>query len=135
MKVVTSDQMRTLERRAIEAGVPEDTLMENAGLAVARSIAHALDDDGHDLGQELLGRILERAGLARLRHGMGKGRGPREILASAPEASKADPWTDAGAASAPTPRIPTLGPGTAPIAGRPPALSPSCAPPPRWRNR
>ncbi len=43
MKVVTSDQMRLLERRAAEAGVPEDTLMENAGLAVARSIGHILD--------------------------------------------------------------------------------------------
>ena len=43
MKVVTSDQMRLLERRAVEAGVPEDTLMENAGLAVARSIGHILD--------------------------------------------------------------------------------------------
>ncbi len=43
MKVVTSDQMRLLERRAIESGVPEDTLMENAGLAVARSISRILD--------------------------------------------------------------------------------------------
>ena len=43
MKVVTSDQMRLLERRAIEAGVPEDALMENAGLAVARSIGRILD--------------------------------------------------------------------------------------------
>lgn len=43
MKVVTTEQMRRLERRTIEAGVSEDTLMENAGLAAARSIARVLD--------------------------------------------------------------------------------------------
>ncbi len=36
MKVVTSRQMRTLDERAAEAGVPQETLMENAGLAVAQ---------------------------------------------------------------------------------------------------
>lgn len=43
MKVVTTDQMRTLEQRAIDAGVPEEALMENAGLGVARSIAQRID--------------------------------------------------------------------------------------------
>ena len=35
--------MRLLESRAAEAGVPAESLMESAGLAVARSIAHRLD--------------------------------------------------------------------------------------------
>ncbi|MCY4447616.1 MAG: NAD(P)H-hydrate dehydratase [Chloroflexi bacterium] len=43
MKVVTSEEMRLLESRAAEAGVPAESLMESAGLAVARSIAHRLD--------------------------------------------------------------------------------------------
>ena len=37
MKVVTADQMREIEARAEAAGVSTDTLMENAGLAVART--------------------------------------------------------------------------------------------------
>ena len=36
MKIVTSDEMRDLERRSEEAGVETDALMEQAGLAVAR---------------------------------------------------------------------------------------------------
>lgn len=36
MKLVTAAQMRDLEGRAVEAGVSLDTLMENAGLAVAQ---------------------------------------------------------------------------------------------------
>lgn len=43
MKVVTSEEMRLLESRAAEAGVAAESLMESAGLAVARSIAHRLD--------------------------------------------------------------------------------------------
>ena len=43
MKVVTTEQMRFLERRAAEEGVSEDELMENAGLAVARSVSRILD--------------------------------------------------------------------------------------------
>jgi len=39
MKIVTQEEMRALEQRAVGAGVPMDTLMENAGLAVARWIA------------------------------------------------------------------------------------------------
>ena len=41
MKVVTADQMREIEARSEEAGVFTDTLMENAGLAVART-AHRM---------------------------------------------------------------------------------------------
>lgn len=42
MKIVTQEEMRALEQRAVDAGVPLDTLMENAGLAVARWIASRL---------------------------------------------------------------------------------------------
>ena len=35
MKIVTSEQMRSIEERSEQAGVSTDTLMENAGLAVA----------------------------------------------------------------------------------------------------
>ncbi len=40
MKIVTSDQMRRIEDRSEEAGVSKDTLMENAGLAIARRVRH-----------------------------------------------------------------------------------------------
>ena len=43
MKVVTVAQMRELERRAVQAGVSEDSLMETAGLAVARRITQLID--------------------------------------------------------------------------------------------
>ena len=43
MKVVTVEQMRELERRAVAAGTSEDTLMETAGLGVARAVAQVLD--------------------------------------------------------------------------------------------
>ncbi len=36
MKIVTADQMRTIEARSEQSGVSTDSLMENAGLAVAR---------------------------------------------------------------------------------------------------
>ena len=42
MKIVTSDQMRTLEQRAERAGTTTDVLMENAGLEVARSVRRVL---------------------------------------------------------------------------------------------
>ncbi len=42
MKIVTSEQMRAIEQRSEEAGVPINKLMENAGLAVARSIRREL---------------------------------------------------------------------------------------------
>ncbi len=38
MKIVTAHQMRQIEARSEAAGVSTDTLMENAGLAVARSV-------------------------------------------------------------------------------------------------
>ena len=38
MKIVTTEQMRKLERRSAEAGVTTDMLMENAGLAVAEEV-------------------------------------------------------------------------------------------------
>jgi len=38
MKVVTVEQIRDIERRAVELGVSEDSLMEAAGLSIARRI-------------------------------------------------------------------------------------------------
>ena len=43
MKVVTVEQMRALEQRAVESGIEEDALMETAGLGVARHVAQLLD--------------------------------------------------------------------------------------------
>ncbi|MCH7655910.1 MAG: NAD(P)H-hydrate dehydratase [Chloroflexi bacterium] len=43
MKVVTIEQMREMERRAVAGGINEDTLMETAGLGVARHVAQLLD--------------------------------------------------------------------------------------------
>ena len=40
MKIVTSEQMRAIEDRSEEAGVSKDTLLENAGLAIAKRIRH-----------------------------------------------------------------------------------------------
>ena len=51
MKIVTSDQMRTLEQRAERAGTSTDTLTENAGLEVARSVRRVL---GHVIGTHTL---------------------------------------------------------------------------------
>ena len=42
MKIVTSDQMRELELRSEASGVSVDTLMENAGLAVAQKVRELL---------------------------------------------------------------------------------------------
>jgi NAD(P)H-hydrate epimerase len=42
VKIVTQEEMRALEQAAVQAGVPLDTLMENAGLEVARWIAARL---------------------------------------------------------------------------------------------
>ncbi|MCA9851538.1 MAG: bifunctional ADP-dependent NAD(P)H-hydrate dehydratase/NAD(P)H-hydrate epimerase, partial [Dehalococcoidia bacterium] len=41
-KLVTTEQMRALERAAIEAGTPERALMAQAGLAVAQEAWLAL---------------------------------------------------------------------------------------------
>lgn len=43
MKAVTAEQMQEIERRSVEAGVSLDTLMENAGLAVANEVAARFD--------------------------------------------------------------------------------------------
>lgn len=43
MKIVTVQQMRALERRAVEAGISEDSLMETAGLSVAGRIGQMFD--------------------------------------------------------------------------------------------
>ena len=42
MKIVTADQMREIERRAAEIGLPPRVLMDNAGLAVAQGIREYL---------------------------------------------------------------------------------------------
>lgn len=51
MKVVTVDQMRELEQRAAEIGLPSDILMENAGLAVAEEARKLL---GSVVGRRVL---------------------------------------------------------------------------------
>ena len=51
MKVVTSEQMRRIEARCEAAGVSTDSLMENAGLAVAKRVRHHL---GHLTGLHVL---------------------------------------------------------------------------------
>jgi NAD(P)H-hydrate epimerase len=43
MKVVTSDQMRNIDRRAAEAGIATESLMENAGRAVAEETRGFVD--------------------------------------------------------------------------------------------
>ena len=45
-KIVSSEQMREIERRSEGAGVSTDALMENAGLAVAERVRHYLGDAG-----------------------------------------------------------------------------------------
>ena len=42
MKIVTSDQMREIDRRCSEVGLPTEVLMENAGLAVAEEVRRLL---------------------------------------------------------------------------------------------
>jgi NAD(P)H-hydrate epimerase len=44
MKIVTSDQMRLIEEKCAQEGVSTDTLMENAGLAVAQKAREFLGD-------------------------------------------------------------------------------------------
>ena len=51
MKIVTSEQMRRIEARSEAAGVSTDTLMENAGLAVAERVRYHL---GHLAGVPVL---------------------------------------------------------------------------------
>ncbi|MBI4220562.1 MAG: NAD(P)H-hydrate dehydratase [Chloroflexi bacterium] len=56
MKIVTQEEMRDLETRSVEAGVSLDSLMENAGLAVARWIRERLG------GRLLTRRVLVLVG-------------------------------------------------------------------------
>jgi len=51
LKIVTVDEMRELERRAAEVGLPSPVLMENAGLATAQKVKEWL-------GSAALGQIL-----------------------------------------------------------------------------
>ena len=51
MKIVTSEEMRRIEERCEAAGIPTDTLMERAGLAVAQRVRHHL---GHLAGVHVL---------------------------------------------------------------------------------
>ena len=44
MKAVTSEQMREIELRSVDAGVSLDTLMENAGLSVANAVTDRLSE-------------------------------------------------------------------------------------------
>ena len=44
MKVVTAAEMRQIEQAAAKEGISEDTLMENAGLAVARTVRRLMRD-------------------------------------------------------------------------------------------
>ena len=43
MKIVTVEEMRRIEERCVQQGVSLDTLMENAGLTVARKARERLD--------------------------------------------------------------------------------------------
>ena len=51
MKLVTAEQMRRLEQRAVEEGVSLDDLMENAGRAVAHEVAAHL---GNEFGSRVV---------------------------------------------------------------------------------
>lgn len=51
MKAVTTGQMQAIEQRSVEAGVSLDTLMENAGLAVANEVSARL---GHVYGRNVV---------------------------------------------------------------------------------
>jgi hydroxyethylthiazole kinase-like uncharacterized protein yjeF len=46
MKIVSVEQMREIERRAVEEGLPTSTLMDNAGLAVAKATREWLGKTG-----------------------------------------------------------------------------------------
>ena len=43
MKVVSSKQMKCIEQEAINAGISQDELMENAGLSIAKTVYSRLD--------------------------------------------------------------------------------------------
>ncbi|MBC8477804.1 MAG: hypothetical protein H8D49_05605 [Dehalococcoidia bacterium] len=47
MKIVTSEQMRQIDRECIRRGTPGNVLMENAGRAVAEETARILEPISH----------------------------------------------------------------------------------------
>ncbi|MCK4362967.1 MAG: bifunctional ADP-dependent NAD(P)H-hydrate dehydratase/NAD(P)H-hydrate epimerase, partial [Dehalococcoidia bacterium] len=51
MKVLTTNEMREIERGAAEQGLPNEVLMENAGLAIAQQVKGWL---GSAVGQQIL---------------------------------------------------------------------------------
>ena len=51
MKIVTTDEMREIERGAAGQGLPNEVLMENAGLAIAQQVKRWL---GSAVGQQIL---------------------------------------------------------------------------------
>ncbi|MDP6822579.1 MAG: NAD(P)H-hydrate dehydratase [Dehalococcoidia bacterium] len=69
MKIVTARQMRELENASVRAGVPLDTLMENAGLAVAEALRDRLPSSGSGPALVLIGPGNNGAdGLVAARH-------------------------------------------------------------------
>ena len=44
MKIVTTDQMRSIESHAVSLGITEDSLMESAGLAIAKRVYQLLQN-------------------------------------------------------------------------------------------
>ena len=55
MKLVNARQMRELEQASVGAGVSLDTLMENAGLAIAEAIRDRLPSPGSGPALVLIG--------------------------------------------------------------------------------
>ncbi len=69
MKVVTTRQMRELEQASVRAGVSLDTLMENAGLAIAEALRDRLPTSGSGPALILVGPGNNGAdGLVAARH-------------------------------------------------------------------
>ncbi|MBT4514459.1 MAG: bifunctional ADP-dependent NAD(P)H-hydrate dehydratase/NAD(P)H-hydrate epimerase, partial [Chloroflexi bacterium] len=69
MKVVTTRQMRELEQASVRAGVSLDTLMENAGQAIAEALRDRLPSPGSGPALVLVGPGNNGAdGLVAARH-------------------------------------------------------------------
>ena len=54
MKLVTATQMRAIEQSSVEAGVSIDTLMENAGLAVAEAVRNEFGKHSELFGKRIM---------------------------------------------------------------------------------